>query len=77
MKTFLAIVTSAYTGSKPMANIIETDNLNTLLDWGWSPDEEYNILNTEYPVKIEEMEIGDCIESDEYNGKLATLYRIG
>lgn len=77
MKTFLVINTSNYADGEPFCEKIEVNNVNQLNKWGWNPDEEYNLLNTDTAITIGQMEVGDCIESNEFYGKDATLYRIG
>lgn len=77
MKTFLIINTANYSDGELFCEKVEVNNVTQLEKWGWMTDEEYNLLNTDEAITIGQMEVGDCVESNEFHGKDATLYRIG
>ena len=76
-KTFLIIATSNYTGSRPSCTKIVTGDCSDLEEYGWDLNETYCLINTDKAIMISDMQVGDCVESNEYWGKDSTLYRIG
>lgn len=77
MKTFLVITTTEYESiGIPSVSRIDTNHIKDLEQYGWDTAESYCLLNTDKDIKISQMKVGDCVESNEFYGKDATLYRI-